>query len=163
MAGKAFQVTLEIGGRVAASLGSSIARAQGQLNTLARATKTGFMGVVRNDAFQALAAASAAVGAGLIYSTKQAVAFESQLADIGKTAGSSAAELKALGADLLALSARDRTNQSASNLASGIQDLVAQGLELKDAIASIETLGRVATATNSNLTDITKKIGRAHV
>ncbi|ABB56782.1 phage tail tape measure protein [Synechococcus elongatus] len=156
MAGKAFQVTLEIGGRVAASLGSSIARAQGQLNTLARATKTGFMGVVRNDAFQALAAASAAVGAGLIYSTKQAVAFESQLADIGKTAGSSAAELKALGADLLALSARDRTNQSASNLASGIQDLVAQGLELKDAIASIETLGRVATATNSNLTDITK-------
>lgn len=156
MAGKAFQVTLEIGGRVSSSLGSAIARAQGQLNTLARATKQGFLGTIRSDAFQALAAASAAVGAGLLYSARTAASFESQLADIGKTAGASSAELRQLGTDLMALSARDRTNLSASTLASGVQDLVAQGLDLGDAVASIETLGRVATATNSNLTDVTK-------
>jgi TP901 family phage tail tape measure protein len=37
-----------------------------------------------------------------------------------------------------------------------VKDLIGQGLSLKDAVASIETLGRVATATGSNLTEVTR-------
>jgi TP901 family phage tail tape measure protein len=96
--------------------------------------------------------------AGLAFSQliKSASQFEAELSEIGKTAGSSEKEIASLAVALKNLSAPSKTNLAPSILAAGVKDLVAQGLKLNDAIASMETLGKVAVATNSELTDVTK-------
>ena len=161
------KITVEIGGKVAASLGKALRDSQRQVSTFGRnvtrtmndaatAGKKGFKNIFSNDLWQGAAAGAAAIGAGLVASVRVAASFEAVLADIGKTANVSEGELKKLGAEVLRLSSRNLTNLAPEELAKGIQDLVAQGLELKDAVASMEALGRVATATNSELTDVTK-------
>lgn len=82
--------------------------------------------------------------------------FESVLGEIGKTAGASEKDIAKLAASLKDLSAPSKTNLAPTVLAEGVKDLVAQGLKLNDAVASMETLGKVAVATNSELTDVTK-------
>ena len=82
--------------------------------------------------------------------------FESVLSEIGKTAGASEKEITKLAESLKQLSAPSKTNLAPTVLAEGVKDLVAQGLKLNDAVASMETLGKVAVATNSELTDVTK-------
>ena len=167
MIGGAQKITVEIGGKIAASLGASIKAAQIHVSSFGRnvtrtmndaavAGKKGFKGILNNDLWQGAAAGAAGIGVALAGSVRVAADFEKVLTEIGKTANASGAELATISRDMLALSARNRTNLSASVLAEGVQDLVAQGLELKDAVASIETLGRVATATNSSLLDVTK-------
>lgn len=101
---------------------------------------------------------AAAFGAGFALQQiiRTAAEFESTLSDIGKTAGSTQKDILKLADNLKQLSMPSRTNLAPSVLAKGIQDLVAQGLKLDDAVASIETLGKVAVATNSDLTDVTK-------
>jgi TP901 family phage tail tape measure protein len=101
---------------------------------------------------------AAALGAGFALQQviRTASEFESTLSDIGKTAGSSQKDILKLADSLKQLSMPGRTNLAPSVLAKGVQDLVAQGLKLDDAVASIETLGKVAVATNSDLTDVTK-------
>lgn len=161
------KITVEIGGKIAASLGRALRDSQRQVSTFGRnvtrtmndaaiAGKKGFKNIFSNDLWQGAAAGAAAIGAGLVASVKVAASFEAVLADIGKTANVGQGELKKLGAEVLRLSGRNLTNLAPEKLAQGIQDLVAQGLELKDAVASIEALGRVATATNSDLLDVTK-------
>ena len=161
------KITVEIGGKIAASLGKALRGAQRDVSTFGRnvtrtmndaaiAGKKGFKNIFSNDLWQGAAAGAAAIGAGLVASVKVAASFEAVLADIGKTANVSQGELKKLGAEVLRLSGRNLTNLAPEKLAQGIQDLVAQGLELKDAVASMEALGRVATATNSDLLDVTK-------
>lgn len=161
------KITVEIGGKIAASLGRSLKTAQMQVSSLGRnvtrtmndaatAGRKGFKGIFDNALWQGAAAGAAAIGVGMVASVKAAAQFEQVLSEIGKTANVSGDQLKGIGQDLLALSSRNRTNLGPKILAEGVQDLVAQGLELKDAVASIESLGRVATATNSNLLDVTK-------
>jgi TP901 family phage tail tape measure protein len=106
----------------------------------------------------AVASLVASLGAGFALQQiiRTASQFESSLSEIGKTAGSSEVEIKKLAQSLKQLSAPSRTNLAPSVLAEGVKDLVAQGLKLDDAVASIETLGKVAVATNSELTDVTK-------
>ena len=106
----------------------------------------------------AVASLVATLGAGFALQRiiRTASQFESSLSEIGKTAGSSEVEIKKLAQSLKQLSAPSRTNLAPSVLAEGVKDLVAQGLKLDDAVASIETLGKVAVATNSELTDVTK-------
>ena len=101
---------------------------------------------------------AAALGAGFALQQiiRTASEFESTLSDIGKTAGSSQKDILKLADSLKQLSMPSKTNLAPSVLAKGVQDLVAQGLKLDDAVASIETLGKVAVATNSDLTDVTK-------
>jgi TP901 family phage tail tape measure protein len=167
MAGATSRITVEIGGKLAASLTSSLRAAQAQVSSFSRnVTRTfndaatagakGFKGMLRNDAFQIAAAGAASIGLALGQSVRTAATFETSLTEIGKVAGSSQSELKRLGAQLSALSARNATNLAPTVLAEGVQDLVAQGLNLKDAVASMEALGKVATATGSELTDVTK-------
>lgn len=167
MAGATSRITVEIGGKLAASLTSSLRAAQAQVSSFSRnvnrtindaatAGAKGFKGMLRNDAFQIAAAGAASIGLALGQSVRTAAKFETSLTEIGKVAGSSQSELKQLGAQLSALSARNMTNLAPSVLAEGVQDLVAQGLNLKDAVASMEALGKVATATGSELTDVTK-------
>lgn len=167
MAGATSRITVEIGGKLAASLTASLRAAQAQVSSFSRnVTRTfndaatagakGFKGMLRNDAFQIAAAGAASIGLALGQSVRTAAKFETALTEIGKISGSSQSELKQLGAQLSALSARNMTNLAPTVLAEGVQDLVAQGLNLKDAIASMEALGKVATATGSELTDVTK-------
>ena len=161
------KITVEIGGKIAASLGRSLKTAQMEvssfgrnvsrtLNDAATAGRKGFGRMFDNALWQGAAAGATAIGVGMMASVRTAAQFEQVLSEIGKTANASSDDLKGIGKDLLALSSRSRTNLGPKILAEGVQDLVAQGLELKDAVASIESLGRVATATNSDLLDVTK-------
>jgi TP901 family phage tail tape measure protein len=165
--GGAQKITVEIGGKIAASLGASLRSAQTQVSSLGRnvsrtmndaatAGRKGFKGMFDNALWQQAAAGAAAIGVGMMASVRVAATFEGVLTEIGKTANASQGELKLLSGEILKLSGRNITNLGPAKLAEGIQDLVAQGLELKDATASIETLGRVATATGSDLLDVTK-------
>jgi TP901 family phage tail tape measure protein len=165
--GGAQKITVEIGGKIAASLGASLRTAQVQvssfgrnvnrtMNDAATAGRKGFKGMFDNALWQQAAVGAAGIGVALGASIRQAASFELILSDIGKTANIGQAELKGLSGELLRLSGRNLTNLSPEKLAAGIQDLVAQGLELKDAVASMESLGKVATATNSDLLDVTK-------
>jgi TP901 family phage tail tape measure protein len=161
------KITVEIGGKIGASLGAALRGAQMQvssfgrnvsrtMNDAASAGKKGFKGMFDNALWQQAAAGAAAIGVGMVASVKAAAQFEQVLSEIGKTSGATSVEIKGISKDLLSLSGRNRTNLGPKILADGVQDLVAQGLSLKDAVASIESLGRVATATNSELTDVTK-------
>ena len=161
------KITVEIGGKIAASLGRSLKAAQMQvssfgrnvsrtMNDAATAGRKGFKGIFDNALWQGAAAGAASIGVGMMASVRVAAQFEQTLSEIGKTANVSGDQLKGISKELLALSGRNRTNLGPKILAEGVQDLVAQGLELKDAVASIESLGRVATATNSSLLDVTK-------
>jgi TP901 family phage tail tape measure protein len=161
------KITVEIGGKIAPSLSRSIKAAQIQVSSFGRnvsrtmneaaiAGKKGFKGIFDNVLWQGAAVGAAGIGVALAGSVRVAADFEKVLTEIGKTANISSDGLKGVSREVLALSARNRTNLGPAVLAQGIQDLVAQGLELKDAVASIETLGRVATATNSDLLDVTK-------
>ena len=161
------KITVEIGGKIASSLGASLRGAQMQVSSFGRnvtrtmndaaiAGKKGFKGMLDSAAWQGAAIGAAAIGAGLTASVRTAAQFEAVLADIGKTSGASSDQLKGISKQLLALSGRNVTNLAPQKLAEGLQDLVAQGLELPDAVASLEALGKVATATNSDLLDVTK-------
>ena len=157
------KITVEIGGKIAGSLGASLRGAQMQVSSFGRNVRRtmndasrSFKGMLRDDAFQMAAVGAAGITVALGASVRAAASFESVLSEIGKTAGVGNAELKILGNQITSLSARNRTNLGPEKLAAGIQDLVAQGLSLQDAVASMESLGRVATATNSDLLDVTK-------
>jgi len=120
-----------------------------QLQRLENATKSAAAGV---------AGLVASLGAGFAFGQliKSASQFEAELGEIGKTAGASEKEIANLAVALKGLSTPSKTNLAPSVLAAGIKDLVAQGLKLNDAVASMETLGKVAVATNSELADVTK-------
>jgi TP901 family phage tail tape measure protein len=161
------KITVEIGGKIAASLGRSIKAAQMQVSSFGRnVTRTmndaaisgrkGFTGMFDNALWQQAAIGATGITVALGASIRTAASFEAVLSDIGKTANVGAVELKGLSSEVLRLSGRNLTNLAPEKLAQGIQDLVAQGLELKDAVASMEALGKVATATNSDLLDVTK-------
>ena len=161
------KITVEIGGKIAASLGKALRESQRQVSTFGRnvnrsmndaaiAGKKGFKGIFDNALWQQASIGAAGIGLALAGSVRVAARFESVLADVGKTANVGGAELKKLSAQVLQLSGRNVTNLGPEKLAQGIQDLVAQGLNLNDAVASMETLGKVATATGSDLLDVTK-------
>jgi TP901 family phage tail tape measure protein len=161
------KITVEIGGKIAASLGNSIKAAQFQVSSFGRnvtrtmsdaaiAGRKGFKGMFDSAMWQQAAIGATGITVAIGASIRTAASFEAVLSDIGKTANIGAVELKGLSTEVLRLSSRNLTNLGPEKLAQGIQDLVAQGLELKDAVASMEALGKVATATNSDLLDVTK-------
>lgn len=161
------KITVEIGGKLANSLKASLRSAQMQvssfgrnvtrtMNDAATAGRKSFKGILDSAAWQGAAIGAAGIGVALAGSLRTAASFEAVLSDIGKTSGASSDQLKGISKQLLALSGRNVTNLAPQKLAEGLQDLVAQGLELPDAVASLEALGKVATATNSDLLDVTK-------
>lgn len=115
---------------------------------------SGLSGAVRDLGASLMAQVAAAVAFQQVVRT--AADFETTLSDIGKTADTTDAKLASIADTLARMSAPTRTNLAPSVLAAGLQDLVAQGLELDAAVASLESLGKVAVATNSELTDVTK-------
>jgi len=159
------KITIEIGGKIAASLGRSLKAAQMQVSSFGRNTartmndaalagRKGFKGMFDNALWQQAAAGAAGFGLAIAHSVKSAATFEQSLTDISKTANLGAAETKTLGAEILKLTAANKTNQSAEKLAAGIKTLVGSGLSLKEAQAAILGIGRVATATGSDITEV---------
>jgi TP901 family phage tail tape measure protein len=159
------KITVEIGGKVAASLAASVRAAQVQVSTFGRnvsrtmndaaiAGKKGFKGIFDNALWQQAAVGATGITVALGASIKAAAKFEQSLTDISKTARLSQADTKLLGQEILRLTARNETNQSAEQLAAGIKTLVGAGLTLAQARDSIRGIGRVATATGSEITDV---------
>lgn len=163
--GGAQKITVEIGGKIAASLGASLRSAQTQvsgfgrnvsrtMNDAATAGRKGFKGMFDNALWQQAAAGAAAIGVGMMASVRVAAKFEQSLTDISKTAQLTTDETRKLGQEILRLSGRSETNQSAEQLAAGIKTLVGAGLSLEQARGAIRGIGRVATATGSEITDV---------
>jgi TP901 family phage tail tape measure protein len=163
--GGAQKITVEIGGKIAASLGASLRSAQTQvssfgrnvnrtMNDAATAGRKGFKGMFDNALWQQAAAGAAAIGVGMMASVRVAAKFEQSLTDISKTAQLTTDETRKLSQEILRLSGRSETNQSAEQLAAGIKTLVGAGLTLEQARGAIRGIGRVATATGSEITDV---------
>ena len=159
------KITVEIGGKIAASLGRSLKMTQMQvssfgrnvartMNDAATAGRKGFGRMFDNDLWQGAAAGAAAIGVGMAASVRAAARFEQSLTDISKTAQLGTGETRKLGQEILRLTGRGETNQSAEQLAAGIKTLVGAGLTLEQARGAIRGIGRVATATGSEITDV---------
>lgn len=80
--------------------------------------------------------------------------FESVMSDLGKTSGASESQLKGVSKQLMDIS--KATGIGPTELAKGLQDLVAQGMDFSQAVASMEAVGKVSAATGSEITDVTK-------
>ena len=163
--GGAQKITVEIGGKIAASLSAALRGAQTQVSSFGRnvnrtmndaalAGRKGFKGMLDNALWQQAAAGAVGVGLAIGASVRTAAKFESSLTEISKTAQLGQAETKALGAEILKLTGRNETNQSAEQLAAGIKTLVGAGLSLGQAQEAIRGIGRVATATGSEITEV---------
>lgn len=159
------KITVEIGGKIAASLGRSLRDSQRQVSSFGRnvtrtmndaaiAGKKGFKGIFDNALWQQASVGAASVGLALAGSVRVAARFEASLTDISKTAQLTTQETRKLGQEILKLTGRNETNQSAEQLAAGIKTLTGAGLELKDAMVAIRGIGRVATATGSDINDV---------
>jgi TP901 family phage tail tape measure protein len=163
--GGAQKITVEIGGKIAGSLGASLRAAQTQVSSFGRnvnrtmndaalAGRKGFKGMFDNALWQQAAAGAAAIGVGMVASVRVAAKFEQSLTDISKTAQLTTDQTRKLGQEILRLTGRNETNQSAEQLAAGIKTLVGAGLTLEQARGAIRGIGRVATATGSEITDV---------
>jgi TP901 family phage tail tape measure protein len=161
--GGAQKITVEIGGKIAASLGASLRKAQTQvssfgrnvsrtMNDAATAGKKGFKNIFSNDLWQGAAAGAASIGAGMMLSVRAAAKFEQSLTEISKTAQLTGTQTKALGADILRMTTE--TNQSGEELNRGFKALVGSGLEFELANKALRGTGRVATATQSDIEDV---------
>lgn len=144
---------LKLQARAGDTASASLKRQSSEAQHAAQSTNS-LSDAVRGLGASLLAQAAAAVAFQQVLRT--AADFESTLSDIGKTADTSDAKITGIADTLARMSAPTRTNLAPSVLAAGLQDLVAQGLELDAAVASLESLGKVAVATNSELTDVTK-------
>jgi TP901 family phage tail tape measure protein len=93
--GGAQKITVEIGGKIAASLGASLRAAQTQvsgfgrnvnrtMNDAATASKKGFKNIFSNDLWQGAAVGATAVAGGIGLSVKAAIDFESAMAEVRK-------------------------------------------------------------------------------
>ena len=85
---------------------------------------------------------------------EDAMAMQSALTEIGNKAGMSADELKALGRDAMGIGSR--TNQFTSDILKGADILIGFGMDAKTAAASLETIGKTATATGASIDDLSK-------
>ncbi len=104
----AFSVVVNIGGRIASSLGSAVARARRQVGgigeTLARAQAANAR---RRDQYRAQLVDAAALGASLYGLIRPAVAFESAMADVRKVVDFDTPEqFGRMGRDIVAMSRR---------------------------------------------------------
>lgn len=101
---------------------------------------------------------SAVLPGAMIAGMKQAVStagdFEHGLMRFGNTAGMTGDAVSAVRSKLIALSGT--TNQSATEMLGGLEVLVGRGLDPTRSLASMETIGRAATATGAAVEDMAK-------
>lgn len=100
----------------------------------------------------AVAGAAMAVPAGFAF--KAASDFNYDLQGIGNTADMSRGQVAAMGVEIIRLS--DRTGQSADTMKNALGFLVAAGQNVGEAQKNMETIGRTASATSSEIEDVAK-------
>ncbi|NYT62359.1 phage tail tape measure protein [Alcaligenaceae bacterium] len=116
----------------------------------------------RDSAQQKLSSARAglfdavAIGAGLKVAFAGAGELQAMLTDIGITADIPKEKMKEIGNVLAEVSRK--TGQSRANLASGMQVLVAAGLDSDRAVASMEAIGMTATASGASVEDVSRTV-----
>jgi len=110
-------------------------------------------------AFTARVGQFAAIGAGYFGATAgidgtvgAARRLEAQLSELGIKAGLSDGQLAQLQRRLTALSAP--TNQLTTDLLAGVDTMVGLGLSAEQAVAAIPAIGKAATATGADMTDL---------
>lgn len=86
--------------------------------------------------------------------SRQTAAFDKEMRLIGNTADMTQADVDALGRTVLRLSSR--VGQSAQNVQKGVGFLIAAGLDPARTTASIEAIGRTATAAGADIIDMSK-------
>lgn len=94
------------------------------------------------------------LGAPVMNSVKQYSSFESQLRDISVTGDLDAKQERAIG--LAIRHASLKVNQLQESLMGGVGQLVADGMAPKQAATFAEMLGKTATATKADMTDLAK-------
>jgi len=132
---------------------SDLLRKELELKKRIKDARENFAGQARDRATAALA-----VGATVAYPAfsmlKDAAEFNYQLQLIGNTANMTKAEIADLSRQIMESSAA--TGQSATTLQSAIGFLVAAGMDTKTAVASINTIGRTATAAGADIEDLSR-------
>jgi TP901 family phage tail tape measure protein len=111
------KITVEIGGKIAASLGKALRESQRQVSTFGRnatrtmndaaiAGKKGFKGIFDNALWQGAAVGATAFAAGIGLSVKKAVEFESAMAEVRKVVDGldDATAFKAISREIISLS-----------------------------------------------------------
>ncbi|CAM5289311.1 phage tail tape measure protein [Eoetvoesiella caeni] len=137
-------------------LGQSLDKVRERETSLQRAM------AARDSAQQKLSSARAglfdavAIGAGLKVAFAGAGELQAMLTDIGITADIPKEKMKEIG-DVLSEVSR-KTGQSRANLASGLQVLVAAGLDSDSAVASMEAIGMTATASGASVEDVSRTV-----
>lgn len=94
------------------------------------------------------------LGAPVMASVKQYASFESQLRDISVTGDLDAKQERAIG--LAIRQASLKINQLQESLMGGVGQLVADGMAPEQAATFAEMLGKTATATKADMTDLAK-------
>lgn len=102
----------------------------------------------------ATVAGGAAVSLPFLAAAKEATEFEYQMQLIGNTAEMTKPQVKALAAEIMDIG--KSVNQSAQNTQRGLGFLIAAGMELETARATIGTVGKAATATGGEIEDMAK-------
>ncbi|EJX5188740.1 phage tail tape measure protein, partial [Salmonella enterica] len=95
-----------------------------------------------------------AVAAGVFAAANNTANFNRENKMIGLTADMKPAEVQAMGQAMLVTGAA--TNQFASDIQAAQGFLVAAGQDYKEAQANLLTIGRTATATGSDILDVSK-------
>lgn len=114
--------------------------------------------LARRSQLRTQIADTAAVGAAIMLpagaALKRSADFNYQLQAIGNTADMTRGQIGALGLEILKIS--DETGKSAQDTQKAIGFLVAAGMDVGDAASVLRPVGRTATATASEIEDVSK-------
>lgn len=162
LGGAASKITVEIGGKLAASLSGSLRAAQAQVsgfsrnvtrtfNDAARAGRTAFTGVTNNAMWQASAVAAAGIGMGLASSARVAMQFERSMSSVAAKLGSTAEQTTRLAA--LAKDLGATTKFTASQAADAMDFLAMAGFKTNDILQATPGILNLAAMSNMDLAD----------
>ena len=168
--GGAQKITVEIGGKIAASLTRSIKAAQVQvssfgrnvtrtMNDAATAGKKSFRGILSNDLWQSAAVGAAGIGVALVSSTRVAMNFEKSMSSVAAKLQASAEETTKLGT--LAKDLGATTKFTASQAADAMDFLAMAGFKTNQIIDATPGILNLAAMSNMDLAeaaDITSNI-----
>lgn len=97
-----------------------------------------------------------AIGVGMTAAFSASATLKSTLVDIGVTAGLTANEVGKIGERLDAVA--QSSGQSKTALAEGLQKLISAGMDAEPAMASIEAIGKTATASGAQVEDVSQTV-----
>ena len=161
--GSLSKITVEIGGKLAKSLTSSLRSAQSEVSSFSRnvsrtfndaamAGRSAFMGVAKSPAWQMSAVAAAGIGAGLVSATRVAIDFERQMSSVAAKMGNATkAQLNQLGD--LAKELGATTKFTAGETAAAMDFLAMAGFKTNDILSATPGVLNLAAVGNMQLAE----------